>query len=163
MSIAICAGSFDPFTVGHLDIVRRGAAKFDIMYVSICWNPGKQGERFSLEDRLTLIRDAVKDLDNVRVTSFSGLLVDYCREIGADCIVRGIRNGSDVEYERMLESVNHRLDSRLETVYLLARPELAYISSSLVWQLMNLNISIDGLVPNAEHIIFTKGKKQNGK
>ena len=156
MSVAVFAGTFDPFTVGHLDIVRRASTHFETLYVSVCPNPGKQLPRFSLEQRLELIRDAVRGIANVRVAHFEGLLVEHCRLIGADCIVRGIRSGQDVEYERMLEAVNKKLDSRIETIFLLSKPEYCHISSSLVRQLMDINIGIEDLVPNAENGIFKR-------
>ena len=96
MSVAVFAGTFDPFTVGHLDIVRRASTHFETLYVSVCPNPGKQLPRFSLEQRLELIRDAVRGIDNVRVAHFEGLLVEHCRLVGADCIVRGIRSSVSV-------------------------------------------------------------------
>ena len=155
MSAAVFPGSFNPFTIGHLDIVRRASTVFDSVYVSILDNPGKEYE-FSLEDRLELIRDAVKDIPNVIVTSGSGLLVEHCRSLGVNVILRGIRNGADVEYENMLESVNTRVDPGITTMYLLAKPEHSFISSSLVRQLIKIGISIDGLVPNADHKILRR-------
>ncbi|MCH5279050.1 MAG: pantetheine-phosphate adenylyltransferase [Christensenellaceae bacterium] len=163
MSIAVFAGSFDPFTMGHLDIVQRAAPHFEKFYIAIFKNPGKQNDRFRLDERMQQIGDAVQGLRNVYVTEFSGLVVDYCRSIGADCLVRGIRNGSDVDYERQLESVNRKLAPEIETMFLLSKPEFAHISSSLVKQLMDINISIDGLVPDAEHIIFTKRRDSYGQ
>lgn len=160
MSIAVFAGTFDPFTNGHLDIVRRAHTHFEKLYVSICWNPAKEHFRFTIEERLELIRDAVKDLPNVEATWFEGLLVDYCHSIGADCLIRSMRSGADVDYERQLETVNRTLDPSIETIYMLASPELAYISSTLVRSLMDLNISIDALVPNANNKIITD--KLNG-
>lgn len=154
---AIFAGSFDPFTVGHLDIVERISKQFEIVYVSILYNPGKDSALFSINEREELIRDATARLDNVKVTHFDGLLVEHARKLNAGCIVRGIRTGADVDYERMLESVNKKL-SDIETIYLLSKPEHAYISSSLVRQLMELKITIDDLVPNPNHRIFTERK-----
>jgi pantetheine-phosphate adenylyltransferase len=156
MSIAVFPGSFDPITLGHLDIVRRAAQVFDKVYVAILDNPGKEGERFSVEERLELIRDAIADIPNACADSSSGLLVEYCRSVGASVIIRGIRSGSDVEYEAMLEAVNTRIAPEISTVYLIAKAEHAYISSSLVRQLMDIGISIDGLVPNADHIILRR-------
>lgn len=156
MSIAIFPGSFDPITTGHLDIVKRASAVFDKVYVSILDNPGKEGELFSVEERLELIRDAIKDIHNAEASASSGLLVDYCRSIGANVIVRGIRTGADVDYEAMLEAVNTRIAPEISTVYLISKPEHAYISSSLVRQLLKIGIGIDGLVPNADHIILRR-------
>lgn len=155
MSTAVFPGSFDPFTVGHLDVVERASKIFDRLYVSVLDNPGKSTE-FSLDERLELIKDAVGHISNVTVDSSSGLLVDYCKSVGANVIVRGIRTGSDVEYESMLESVNNRICPEIATVYLLSKPEHAYLSSSLVRQLMKIGISIDGLVPDADHIILRR-------
>lgn len=163
MSIAVFAGSFDPFTIGHLDIVRRAAPHFEKIYIAIFKNPGKQNERFTPDERICQISDAVQELKNVYVTEFSGLVVDFCRSVGADCLVRGIRSGSDVDYERKLEQVNRKLAPEIETMFLLSRPEFAHISSSLVRQLMDINISIDGLVPDAEHIVFTRRRNSYGK
>lgn len=154
MSVGVFAGTFDPFTVGHLDIVRRASAHFETLYISVCPNPGKQPPRFTLEQRLELIHDAVRGIENVRITHFEGLLVEHCRLIGADCIVRGIRSGQDVEYERMLEAVNKKLNPKIETLFLLSKPEYVHISSSLVRQLMDINIGIEDLVPNADNEIF---------
>lgn len=155
MTKAVFPGSFDPITIGHLDIIKRASSVFDEVIVAVFDNPGKAAE-FSLDDRLMLIEDAVRDIPNVTVDSSSGLLVDYLRSVGANVIVRGIRTGSDVEYETMLEAVNSRIAPEISTVYLISRPEHSYISSSLVRQLLSIGISIDGLVPNADHIILRR-------
>ena len=154
MSIAVFPGSFDPVTVGHVDIIKRASAMFEKLFVAVTQNPGKDEGAFSVEQRLELLRDAVGDIDNIELGVCEGILVEYCRSVGAEVIVRGIRSGSDVEYELMLESVNTRLDPGIQTVYLLARPEHAYISSNLVRQLLKTGISIEGLVPNADHKSF---------
>jgi pantetheine-phosphate adenylyltransferase len=154
MRIGVFAGTFDPFTVGHLDIVKRAAPHFDKLIVTVCVNPGKGDAAFSLKERTQLILDAVYGIENVEVTSFEGVLIEYCRSVGASCLVRSIRSGGDVDYERMLESVNLRLDPSIETFFLLSKPELAHISSSLVRQLIGLGIAIDDLVPNAGHQII---------
>ncbi len=160
MSIAIFAGSFDPFTAGHLDIVRRAAPRFDKLYVSVSKNPAKEQSRFTVSERLELIRDAVAGIDNVEVTAFEGILIEYCHTIGADSLIRSIRNGTDLDYERQLAEINLQLDPKIETVFLLSTPELGYISSTLVRQLMDLGISIEKLVPNANHTIILN--KLNG-
>ncbi len=155
MSIAVFPGSFDPITVGHVDIIKRAAQVFDEVYVSILENPGKEHE-WTIEERLELIRDAIKDIPNAKADSSEGLLVDYCHRIGSNVISRGIRSGSDVEYEAMLAEVNSRIAPDITSVYLISRSEYAHISSSLVRQLLKIGISIEGLVPNADHITLRR-------
>ncbi len=155
---AVFAGSFDPFTIGHLDLVQRISKQFEKVYISILYNPGKDSALFTISEREELIRDATAGMKNIEVTHFNGLLVDHAKYLGVGCIIRGIRTGADVEYERMLETVNNKLDSNIETLYILAKPEYSYISSSLVRQLMELNIDIDDLVPNSKHEIFLERK-----
>lgn len=157
MNKAVFAGTFDPFTVGHLDIIERTADKFDEVYIALLANPGKQSACFSIDERVELIRDATMSIDNVSIVAHEGLLVDLCHELNVSCVIRGLRDGADVAYERQLEAVNRRLAPDIETLYLLARPDIAYISSSLVRQLMRIGVSIDGLVPNAKHRILLKG------
>lgn len=153
---ALFAGTFDPFTIGHLDIVTRAATHFDELFVSILYNPGKETRMFTVEQSEELIKEAVLDIPNVTVCHYNGLLVEQARLLGANCIIRGIRNGSDVEYERMLEAVNRKLDDKIETMYLLSKPEHSHISSSLVRQLISLGISIEDLVPNPYNVIYKK-------
>lgn len=156
MSIAVFPGSFDPVTVGHADIIKRASAIYDKLIVAITANPGKSGSMFTVEERLELLRDCVGGIPNVELGVCGGILVEYCRGVGASVIVRGIRSGADVEYESMLEQVNNRLAPEITTMYLLARPEHAYISSNLVRQLISTGISIEGLVPNADHKIIRR-------
>lgn len=160
MSIAVFAGSFDPFTIGHLDIVKRACTHYEKLYVTVSPNPGKGAALFSWDDRMELIRDAVKDLPNVIVTGFSGLLIDHCHEVGADVLIRSIRNGSDVDYERQLETVNRQVDPAVETVYMLSSSEYSYISSTLVRSLIDIGISIEKMMPNPEHPIIKKKIEQ---
>lgn len=160
MSIAVFAGTFDPFTAGHLDIALRAGSMFEKLYIAVGKNPDKGQTRFTLDERLELIIDSVKENDRIFVASFDGLLVDFCRSVCADVIVRSIRSSSDVDYERQLESVNRVIDKSIETVYLFAKPELAYLSSTLVRNMMDLGVSIDNAVPNAEHKIIVN--KLNG-
>ena len=156
MITAICPGSFDPITLGHLNIIRRASRIFDEVIVCILNNASKTSTMFTVEERLELIKDAVGDIPNVETGVCGGILVEYCRSVGATVILRGIRSGADVEYESMLEQVNTRLDPGIGTVYMLAKPEHAFISSSLVRQLINTGISIEGLVPNADHTIIRR-------
>ena len=160
MSIAVFAGTVDPFTLPHLDIAKRACARFEKLYITVSPNPSKGSAMFSWDERIELIRDAVKDLPNVVVTGFSGLLVDHCREVGADTLIRSIRSASDVDYERQLETVNHMAEPGVDTLYLLSNAELAYISSTLVRSLIEIGISIDAMVPNPEHPIIRSRLKQ---
>lgn len=156
MRKAVFAGSFDPFTLGHLDIVKRASRRFDTVYIAVLDNPGKSAAEFTVNERAELIRDAVKTLPNAEALSYDGLAVDLCRKLGADCMIRGLRSGAEVDYERQLETVNRSVCPDIETVFFLAKPELAYISSSLVRQLMDIGIGIDALVPNPKHKIYER-------
>ena len=115
-SIAISSGSFDPITLGHLDIIKRGAKVFDEVYVVVLNNSSKPF--FSVEERLELIREATKDIPNVKVDSHSGLLVEYAKMRNANAILRGLRAVSDFEYEMQITSMNRKLDENIETFLL---------------------------------------------
>lgn len=132
--ICVYPGSFDPITVGHMDIIRRSAALFDRVIVAVLHNPAKQG-CFPLEERLAMIREACADIPQVQVDSFGGLLVDYCRGCGAHVVVRGLRAVSDFESEFQMAQVNHQILPTLETLFMMTLPEHAYISSSVVREL----------------------------
>ncbi len=159
MSIAVFAGTFDPFTLGHLDIARRVCTRFEKLYITVSPNPSKGAAMFSWDERMQLIKSCTCDLPNVVVTGFSGLLIDHCHEVGADTLIRSIRSAGDVDYERQLETVNRSLDPKVDTMYVLSAAEYAYISSTLVRQLIQIGIPIDRLVPEPEHpIILSKIK-----
>lgn len=115
-SIAVCPGSFDPVTYGHLDIIRRGAKVFDQVYVAVLNNSSKK-PLFSVEERMELLKEVVKPFPNVTVESFNGLLVDYARSKSANAILRGLRAVSDFEYEMQITSMNRVLDENIETFF----------------------------------------------
>ena len=148
MKIAVCPGSFDPPTAGHLDVIKRAAALFDRVYVAILHNSSKRAA-FSPEERVSLMERAVAaaGLSNVTVEAYDGLTVDFAAKAGAQAMVRGIRGPEDLQYEQGLEAANKYLHDRVETVYLTARPELAFISSSMVKEIGAYGRDIDGLVP----------------
>ena len=146
MRIAVCPGSFDPVTLGHLDIVRRAAHLFDRVIVLVTRNPKKQS-LFSLEERCALIRRVTADLPNVTVDSHDGLLVDYLKAHNADVIVKGLRAMSDYEYEFQMALTNRQLYPKAETVFLTTSLERMYLSSSLVKQIAHFGGDISGLVP----------------
>jgi pantetheine-phosphate adenylyltransferase len=144
--IAVYPGSFDPVTHGHLDIIGRGARIFGRVVVAILKNPQKK-PTFSLAERTRLLSRVVRDLGNVEVDSFSGLLVDYARSRGARVIVRGLRAVSDFEYEFQMALMNRRLDSSIETIFMAPREDYAYVSSGLVKEVASLGGDIADLVP----------------
>jgi pantetheine-phosphate adenylyltransferase len=144
--IAIYPGSFDPPTNGHLDLIQRGAKIFDELVVAILRNSEKV-PLFSVEERLEMLRESTSQWKNVRVESFAGLLVDYARELGAQVVLRGIRAVSDYEYEIQMAWMNRKLDSSLETVFMMPAGAYPYLSSKLVREIASLGGKIDGLVP----------------
>jgi pantetheine-phosphate adenylyltransferase len=143
---AVYPGTFDPVTNGHLDLIRRCAALFDDVVVAILRNTDKI-PFFTAEERLEILEHVIKDLPNVSVTVFDGLLVGYAEQIKASVIVRGIRAVSDYEYELQMALMNRRLSSKVETVFLLPAEAYSYLSSRLVKEISALGGSIHGLVP----------------
>lgn len=143
---AVCPGSFDPITYGHLDIIERTSKVFDTVYVSVLKNSSKQG-LFTPEERVKLIEQVTKDLPNVEVREFNGLLIDFCREVGAKSIVRGLRAVSDFEYEMQLTSMNRKLDSDIETIYMMTNNNYSFISSSIVKEVAKYGGKTEDVVP----------------
>jgi len=145
MRRAIYPGSFDPITMGHLDIIERSARLFDEVVVALLLNIEKQ-PMFTIEERVAMIREAIP-LSNVRVGTFEGLLVHYAVQQQAQFVVRGIRAISDYEYELQMALMNRRLEPNVETVFLMAGEAYSYISSRLIKEVFKLGGSINGLVP----------------
>jgi pantetheine-phosphate adenylyltransferase len=143
---AVYPGTFDPVTNGHIDLVQRGAALFDHLCVAVLKNTDKL-PLFSLEDRVEMLEEATGMFENVSVTTFDGLLVDYAEKTGASVILRGIRAVSDYEYELQMAMMNRRLSSRVETVFLMPAEAYSYLSSRLVKEISQLGGSVRGLVP----------------
>jgi pantetheine-phosphate adenylyltransferase len=146
--VAVYPGTFDPITNGHTDLVKRAAGMFDLVVVGVADNPGKQ-PFFSVEDRVRLARNVVSDLSNVRVEAFSGLLVDFAADKGAQVILRGLRAVSDFEYEVQLGAMNKRLAPQIETVFLTAAEEYSFVSSSLVREIAALGGDVTQFVHTA--------------
>jgi len=147
-SIAVYPGSFDPIHNGHLDIVHRCRPLFDEVVVAVLRNEEKR-PLFSVAERVAMIDDQLAGLDNCRVESFSGLLVDFMRSLEARVIVRGLRAVSDFEYEFQMALMNRRLNDSIETVFLVPKDEYIYLSSRLVKEVFYLGGRIEGLVPEA--------------
>lgn len=146
MTIAICPGSFDPVTNGHLDIIERAAAIFERVIVAVLENPNKK-QLFSAEERMFFLRKAVSPFANVEVDHFQGLLVDYAEKHGARVIVKGLRAISDFEFEFQMALTNKRLNPEIETMFMMTKNEYSFLSSSMVKELAYFGGNIEGLVP----------------
>jgi pantetheine-phosphate adenylyltransferase len=131
MKLGIYAGTFDPITHGHADIITRSLSVFDQVMVAVAPNPTKR-PLFTLEERIEMVRLVTKELTAVQVTSFEGLLVEFVRRMGARAVIRGLRAISDFEYEFQMALVNRKLDSSIETVFFMPREEYSYLTSSLI-------------------------------
>ena len=148
MRRAVFAGSFDPVTTGHIDIVERAAAMFDELIVCIFHNVQKEG-CFPLDDRVQFLREAVAHVPNVRVDVFSGLLTDYMKQQNACVVVRGLRSVKDFEYEENHAAMVRHLMPESDTIFLLTRPDLTFVSSSGVRELIRFRAPVEGIVPPA--------------
>ncbi len=148
MTKALYAGSFDPFTMGHLDILKRASSIFEGIMIGVLINSGKNCA-FSAQERCELIERVIKaeKMENVGVCVFSGLTVELATEKGCGCILRGMRDTNDFAYETKLEALNLRLAPQIQTIYMAASPAYAHISSSAIKELCAYGASIEGLVP----------------
>ncbi len=146
MKTAVYPGSFDPITNGHLDIIKRASRTFDKLIVAVLNNPNKT-PMFNIDERVDLIYKCTKDLNNVYVDSFSGLLIDYMNTKKVDVIIKGLRAISDFEYEFQMALMNRKLDSSIETMFMMTNSEYSYLSSSLVKEVHKFGGCIAGLVP----------------
>lgn len=153
MTIAVCPGSFDPVTLGHVDVFERAARLFDEVIACVVHNPNKQGT-FAVAERRELLAESVAHLDNVRVDDFSGLLVDYCHEQGALAVVKGLRSVTDYSYEEPMAHMNWEItgagtEGSVDTVFVSGQPGLSFVSSSLVREVAKLGGEVGHLVPPA--------------
>ena len=158
MKNAIYPGSFDPVTIGHLNIIRRAAEIFDHLTVCVMVNAGKN-PMFTLEERVDLIRRVTKDLPNVEVDSSGELLAEYARKKGKSVIVKGLRAGSDFENEFQMAMINHKLNPDLDTMFLTAEHQYTYLSSSMVKELGRYHVDLTDFLP--QEIIPDFKKKMN--
>jgi pantetheine-phosphate adenylyltransferase len=143
----VCPGSFDPVTNGHLDVVERASRLYDEVTVAVLVNASKAG-LFEVPERIEMLQEVTAGLGNVKVDSFQGLLVDYCRERGIPVVVKGLRAVSDFDYELQMAQMNHRLTG-LETFFVATNPEYSFLSSSLVKEVARWGGDVGGLVPDA--------------
>ncbi len=146
MKIAICPGSFDPVTLGHLDIINRSRKVFDKTIVAVLVNPDKH-TMFTVDERITLLKRCTKDMEDVEVVGFDGLLAEYARERGVTAIVKGLRALSDFEYEFQQALTNKKLNPNLETMFLTTSAENMFLSSSIVKQIARFGGDISNFVP----------------
>ena len=146
MTTALCPGSFDPPTNGHIDVIERTARYFDQLVVAVIANPSKQ-PTFTVNEREELLRDALTHVDNIEITSFDGLLVDFARDRGIRVVVKGLRAISDFEYELQMAQMNSELYPEMDTMFVTAKPSWAFLSSSLVKEVARYGGPIDTLVP----------------
>jgi pantetheine-phosphate adenylyltransferase len=143
---ALCPGTFDPVTNGHLDIIGRTSQTFETVVVGVLENPSKT-PLFAVQERVALLEEAIRGLDNVRVGSFHGLLVDHARETGASVIVKGLRAISDYEYEIQMAQMNLRI-GEMETLFMPTNPKWSFLSSSRVKEVARFGGDVEGLVPD---------------
>ena len=145
---AVCPGSYDPVTNGHVDVVSRAATLFDEVVVAVLYNPAKEGA-FPVDERVSLLEESLRDTPNLRVEAFADrLLVDVCRDLGATAIVKGLRGGTDFAYELPMALMNKHLTG-IETVFLPGDPRFEHVSSSLVKEVVRYGGDVTGLVPDA--------------
>ncbi|MBT2683153.1 pantetheine-phosphate adenylyltransferase [Bacillus sp. ISL-37] len=161
--VAVCPGSFDPITLGHLDIITRAAKVFDELYVVVLNNSSKQ-PLFSVEERIELIEQVTKSIPNVKVDSFQGLLVDYAESVNADAIIRGLRAVSDFEYEMQITSMNRVLSDKIETFFIMTNNQYSFLSSSIVKEVAKYDGNISELVPReVEEALLEKFNNEEEK
>lgn len=157
---ALYAGSFDPVTNGHLNIIERAAKLYDSLTVAVVVNPQKHG-LFTVDERVEIAREVTRHIPNVKIDKFSGLLADYVNENGFSVVVKGLRKASDFENELQMAQINARLfNGDTETVFLMTDPELSFVSSSLIKEVASLGGSIEGL---AHPYVISKLKDKIGK
>ena len=146
MRKVVCPGSFDPITFGHIDIVERASKNFDEVVIAVLVNQTKQ-TLFTVEERISMIKEVTKKYGNVRVDSWSGLLVDYCKSNGISMIVKGLRAVSDFDYELQMSQINLQLKG-IETIFMSTAPEHSFLSSSLVKEIASYGGDVSNYVPN---------------
>ncbi|TAL26060.1 MAG: pantetheine-phosphate adenylyltransferase [Nitrospirae bacterium] len=144
---AICPGTFDPITNGHIDLVKRGLRIFDEVIIAVAASPKKQ-PLFKIKERLKLVEDAVKSFKNVRVEAFDGLLVEYVKSKKGIAVIRGLRAVSDFEYELQMALMNRKLDLKIETVFMMPSEEYTFLTSTIIKEVASLGGSVKGLVPD---------------
>jgi pantetheine-phosphate adenylyltransferase len=147
MSLAICPGSFDPITLGHLNIIRRSAKIFDKVIVCVMYNAAKTNPMFTVDERVEMVRKVVERFPNVEVDTYSGLLAEYAKQFENPVIVKGMRATSDFEYEFQMNLINKKINPELETMFLTANEKYTYLSSSVVREMASYGVDLSSFVP----------------
>ena len=160
MKTAIYPGSFDPVTLGHLDIIKRASGLFDRLLIGILINPNKT-PYFTVDERIQMLKETTKDISNIEITTFEGLLVDFCKMNKINGIIRGVRGGTDVEYELPMAQINQSLYKDAETIFLAASPAYSYISSSAVKELAAFGGDYTSMLPEEAIAMMQKKRKEN--
>lgn len=159
---AVCPGSFDPVTYGHLDIIQRTAKIFDHVIVAVLNNSSKK-PLFTVEERIELLKKVTKGIPGVEIDAFDGLLIEYMNRKGANTIVKGLRAVSDFEYELQMAAINRKLDDSIETFFMMTNNKYSYLSSSIVKEVAKYNASVSDLVPpEVEEALRKKFAEQQG-
>lgn len=146
MQKVIYPGTFDPVTNGHIDVIKRASELFDSVVVTVAINPGKE-PLFTTEDRVQMLKESLKDFNNVSVDSFDGLVVDHAKQVGATGIIRGLRAVSDFEYEFQMALMNRKLASNLTTIFLMPHEKYTYLNSTIIRNLASLKSNVSEFVP----------------
>ena len=147
MSLAICPGSFDPITLGHLNIIRRSAKIFDKVIVLIMFNSTKTTPMFTIDERVEMVQKVVERLPNIEVATSDGLLAEYAKQFDDPVIVKGMRAASDFEYEFQMNLINKKINPELETMFLTASEKYTFLSSSVVREMASYGADLTGFVP----------------
>lgn len=160
MRIGVYPGSFDPVTNGHLDIIKRGSKLFDVLYVVVPSNIQKN-TLFSTEERMALLKEVTKDIDNIVIDSTSKLTVDYAKSVNATAMLRGLRMVSDFDYELQLATINKTLDVNIETVFIMSSHEYSFLSSSSVKEIVKFGGDVSSFVPKVVNDALVKKYHNN--
>ena len=158
MSLAICPGSFDPITLGHLDIISRSAQIFDNVIVCIMFNSNKTKPMFAISERVEMVKKVVERFPNVRVDTSDGLLAEYAKQFDGAVIVKGLRAASDFEYEFQMNHINKKINPELETMFLTANEKYTFLSSSVVREVASYGADLTGFVPREMAELEEKAK-----
>lgn len=160
MSGAVCPGSFDPVTLGHIDIFERASAQFDELVIAVLVNPNKQG-MFSVDERIALIEESTAHLPNVRVESGQGLVVDFVKAQGMTAIIKGLRTGTDFEYELQMAQMNKHI-AGVDTFFVATTPQFSFVSSSLAKEVAMLGGDVSALLPGPVNVRLRAKLDANG-